>query len=303
VIQGYFLYQKHNDPGTDIGAAGIDSLCKDFRGSESRWLLFQCAHGLGHGLELIYAHDLPRSLAGCDLVADAWERTACYGGAFMENVVSVTNPHQTAEGIAGGMEMEGMEGDMSGMDMSEMGHSDTSAQFKKYDAADPHYPCSALPALYGSQCYLIQTSLVLFENHGDFAAAAKVCESAPMPFRPDCFVSLGRDANSYAGSDIAVAARSCLAAAETYRPWCHTGVAKNLMDIKSNPSDGFRYCASLGDRASKITCYSAVGEELAVLAPDRAKRKAMCAAVSAPFDSACLYGAGVVTQRPAGLVR
>lgn len=79
VIQGYFLDQHRRSPGTVAGAAEINALCRDFRGGEKRWLLFQCAHGLG--------------------------------GAFMENIVSVTNPHQMAESIAesGGMEIEGME--------------------------------------------------------------------------------------------------------------------------------------------------------------------------------------------------
>lgn len=296
VIQGYFLEQHKKSPGAEVGAETINALCKDFRGDSQRWLLFQCAHGLGHGLELSYAHDLPKSLRGCDLVTDAWERSACYGGAFMENLVSVTNPHQTAEGMTGGM--EGME-DMEGMDMSTMDHGATS--FKKYDPANPLYPCSSLDDKYGSQCYLIQTSLMLFENHGDFAAAAKTCGTAPQKFRVECFMSLGRDANSYAGATPGVAARSCGAAPEAMRPWCHVGVAKNLVDITSHPSDGFSYCSALTDNVSKVTCYFAVGEEVQTLSADRATRREMCEAAPSPFDGACLYGAGVATKRPAGL--
>jgi len=151
VIQGYFLDLHHKSPGKAIGAQEINSLCRDFRSREQTWLLFQCAHGLGHGLELIYAHDLPRSLTGCDLVSDSWERIACYGGAFMENIVSVTNPHQTAEAIAGGMEMEGMSDDMAGMEMGDSGHPDSAHRFRQLDPANPLYPCSALPTRYGSQ--------------------------------------------------------------------------------------------------------------------------------------------------------
>jgi hypothetical protein len=301
VIQAYFLDQHRKSPGTPVGPAEINSLCKDFRAGDGRWLLFQCAHGLGHGLELIYGHDLPRALAGCDLVSDLWERPACYGGAFMENIVAVTNPHQTAEGIAGGMGEMDMEGDMSGMDMSGMDHSDSASHYKKFDPANPLYPCSSLSERYGSQCYLIQTSLILFENHGDFAAASRDCESAPSNFRVECFVSLGRDANSYGGGDPAQAMRSCANAPEAYRPWCHVGVVKNRVDITSHPSDGFSYCAALGENSAKVTCYSAVGEEIRLLTSDLAKRKWMCSAAPPPFDGACLYGAGVIADRPAGL--
>jgi hypothetical protein len=293
VIQAYFLDKHRKSPGTAVGAAEINSLCKDFRAGDGRWLLFQCAHGLGHGLELIYAHDLPRALAGCDLVTDAWERPACYGGAFMENIVAVTNPHLTAEGIAGGMEEMDMKGDMSGMDMS----------YKKFDPSDPLYPCSSLAARYGSQCYLIQTSLILFENHGDFAAASRSCESAPKSFRIECFVSLGRDANSYGGGDPEQAMRSCANAPEEYRPWCHVGVVKNRVDITSHPSDGFSYCSALAENVSRVTCYSAVGDEIRLLTSDLAKRQKMCSAAPPPFDGACLYGAGVIADRPSGLVK
>ena len=301
VIQGYFLDFRRRSPGKAVGAEEVNALCRDFRGDDSRWLLFQCAHGLGHGLELIYSHDLPRALAGCDLVSSSSERPACYGGAFMENIVSVTNPHQTAEGIAAGMGVDGMNHEMGGMDMPGMDHSDSAHGFRKFDPADPHYPCSVLPRRYGSQCYLIQTSLMLFENHGDFAAAAATCETAPAQFRPECFVSLGRDANSYAGGDAARAAGNCAAAPEAFRPLCHTGVAKNLVDITADPSGAFAYCSSLAESVSKVTCYSAVGEEIRSLSPDSAKLKEFCSAATPPFDAACRYGAGVTSERPATL--
>jgi len=305
VIQAYFLDHQHKSPGTPVGSAEINSLCHDFRAGDGRWLLFQCAHGLGHGLELIYGHELPLALAGCDLVTDPWERPACYGGALMENIVSVTNPHQMAESIAesGGMQMEGMEGEMSGMEMSEMDHSDGASRFKKFDPANPQYPCSALAGRYGSQCYLIQTSLMLFENHGDFSAASRSCEAAPEKFRIECFTSLGRDANSYAGDNPARAAASCAVTPEAFRPWCHVGVARNLVDVTSHPSDGFAYCSALTENISKVTCYSAIGEEIRLLASGSEKRRQMCGAAPPPFDGACLYGAGVIGNRPAGLVR
>ncbi len=301
VIQGYFLEQHKKSPHSAVSAETINSLCKDFRDGSRRWLLFQCAHGLGHGLELTYAHVLPKSLTACDLVTDGWERTSCYGGAFMENIVSVTNPHQTAEGMTG-MKMEGME-DMEGMDMSDMDHGDSAMSFKKYDSANPLYPCSALAEKYGSQCYLIQTSLILFENHGDFAAAAKTCGMAPENFRTECFMSLGRDANSYAGGKPGAAARSCDAAPEMMRPWCHVGVAKNVVDITANPSHGFKYCSALTENVSKVTCYFAIGEEINALSADPAKRSALCKEAPSPFDGACYYGARLTTERPAGLVR
>jgi len=299
VIQAYFVDRQRKSPGGEIGATEINGLCKDFRGREESWLLFQCAHGLGHGLELIYAHDLPRALKVCDLVAAAWERSGCLGGAFMENVVSATNPDQTAEQMTAGR--NGAD-DMAGMDMGAVNHSaGATATFKAFDPADQQYPCSALSERYGTDCYGMQTSLILFENHGDFAAASSACEAAPPTFRVTCFVSLGRDANSYAGNDPRAAAMNCMKAGERFRPWCHVGVAKNLVDLSSHPADGFSYCAALTDNPSRVTCYSAMGEEITLLAADPVRRREMCAAAPPPFDMACLFGAGVIATRPEGL--
>jgi hypothetical protein len=199
--------------------------------------------------------------------------------------------------------MDGMADDMAGMDMGDAGHPDSAHAFRQFDPANPLYPCSALPTRYGSQCYLIQTSLILFENGGDFSAAAKTCGTAPGDFRIACFVSLGRDANSYAGGNSARAAASCASAPPEYQPWCHTGVARNLVDISSNARDGFAYCSTLSDNVSKVSCYSSVGEEIQSITVDEGKRRQLCSAAPAPFDRACLYGAGVIHEAPAGLAK
>jgi hypothetical protein len=92
VIQAYFAdMQAH---GAGVTEKTVEEACRDL--AADRWLLFQCAHGVGHGLTALYDHDLPRALAGCDLLPGDYQREACYGGAFMENVVSVASPHHHA---------------------------------------------------------------------------------------------------------------------------------------------------------------------------------------------------------------
>jgi len=94
IVQAYFA-----DPAVASSPAGIDgsrlnALCAEHRGPDGdQWLLFQCLHGMGHGLVALHGNHLPRALQGCDLLPDLWEREGCYGGAFMENVVSATMPH------------------------------------------------------------------------------------------------------------------------------------------------------------------------------------------------------------------
>ena len=115
--------------------------------------------------------------------------------------------------------------------------------------------------------------------------------------------STARGADQYVacGAGDTVAARSCEAAAEAMRPWCHVGVVRNVVDVTANPSDGFRYCVALTENVSKVTCYYAVGEEIAVLTADTAERARMCREAPSPFDGACSYGAQLTSAEPAGL--
>src|SRR5215813_10903651 len=56
-----------------------------------RRVYFQCLHGLGHALMFFTENDLETSLKGCDALIDTWSQESCYGGVFMENLVSSLN--------------------------------------------------------------------------------------------------------------------------------------------------------------------------------------------------------------------
>src|SRR5437879_4699381 len=120
VIQAYFESREQ------VTQPEVEALCQPFRSaSASRWVLFQCVHGMGHGLTMFRGHDLPQALTDCDLLSDGWDRESCYGGAFMENVINVTSPHHPATELA-----------------AHGHHHMAMSSFKAIDPADPLYPCS-----------------------------------------------------------------------------------------------------------------------------------------------------------------
>jgi hypothetical protein len=282
-----------------ISTSGVNALCAPFRQSESdRWIRFQCVHGMGHGLTMFYSHDLPKGLAGCDLLTDWWDRHSCYSGAFMENIVNVTMPHHPASALASHVHsMEGMEDhDMEGMD-----HGATA--FKPVDPADPQYPCSKMAERYLSACYEMQTSVMLYNNKGSIAGAAKDCDGAPTAMRTTCFASLGRDVSSYSGQNHAEAVRMCGLAPEKYRPWCYYGLVKNFIDLNARAGDGLSLCRDVPTEAGKAVCYNAVGEQILVLASDSATRRSMCSAAEAGYLDACLYGARIPVKAPEILLK
>ncbi len=298
VIQAWFGKQE------SVGQKEANELCEPFRGNEGqRWIRFQCVHGMGHGLTMLYKHDLKKGVEGCDLLSDDWDRHACYGGAFMENIVNVTNPHHPASALA--HEHAGAADtadEHAGHDMAAMGND--AKPFKAVDPSDQLYPCSILGEKYQSACYGMQTSVMLYNNGGDMADAARACDKAPKAMRATCYSSLGRDISSYARQVHAEAIRMCsLGRGSPYQPWCFQGVVKNLIDLNARPSDGVAFCKSVPGDGNKQICYAGVGEQILVLTPDLEQRRRQCADSEPAHVEACHYGARVTTQIPPALAK
>ena len=239
---------------------------------------------------MIYGHDLPKALTGCDLLSDDWDRLSCYGGAFMENIVNVTNPHHPAHGL-------GEHADHSAMDMPGMSHG-AESHFKPIDPKDPLYPCSIMAARYLASCYQMQTSVMLYLNHGDIGAAAKTCDTAPGVMKFVCYQSLGRDVSSYSLQDHATAIQMCSLGTRKYQPWCYVGLVKNFIDLNARPEDGIALCRDVKAQDNKMKCYEAVGEQIANLHPDSESRTKVCATSEPDYLEACLFGARVSQDMP-----
>lgn len=295
VIQAYFADPAGATADGEITRESAQALCADQREStDGNWLLFQCVHGMGHGLTTLNDYNLTKALEGCDLLAAVWEQDACYGGVFMENIVQATAPHHAL----GRPDVATDEMAMAGHDHGEMemgGSGSAGEIITGLDADDPHYPCSALPARYLGACYEMQTSAMLFANGGDMAAAAAECENAPSQVRHKCYQSLGRDISSYTAQNHADALRLCALAPTNYEPWCHVGFAKNLVDLTAEPSSALSYCAKVAPGRNKEACFRATGEEIAVLTSDADQRADLCASAQPDYREFCRSGAGLAS--------
>jgi hypothetical protein len=276
VIQAYF------ESRDQVTQAEVEALCQPFKQpGASRWVLFQCVHGMGHGLTMFYGHDLPRALGDCDLLSDGWDRESCYGGAFMESVINATAPHHPATMLA-----------------MHSHHHVAGTTFKALDPADPLYPCSIMAERYLHACYQMQTSVMLNLNHGDIPGAAKSCERAPLEVRPVCFQSLGRDITSYTSRDPQQTSDRCHEAAEPYRPACYFGAVKALVDWTATTDAAFSFCHIVANEAGGPTCYHALGEEIATLLASLPDREAQCVRAQQPEAiNACRQGAGIPSPR------
>lgn len=300
VVQAYFIAM--GEPNEEM----VAGLCKPYEADPAdRWRLFQCLHGLGHGLTMYYGHHLLMALEGCDLLTTGWNRNSCYGGAFMENVVNATAPHHpAAELVSAGAAAEGGAGEgaeasdhgAGAHDHGAMAMAEGVEPFEPLRADDPHYPCSILDERYLTSCYQMQTSAMLWHNNGDIADAAASCLEAPDGWRDECFVSLGRDISGRTLLDEDDARRECLKSPEDHRQWCYTGVVKNFVDVTATTEAGFSFCRTIEDRA-KPRCHEAMGEALYSLYADEAARREACeASETEELALACRRGALVQTE-------
>jgi hypothetical protein len=294
VIQAYF--EDVRSPG----AAEVNALCRPYSEEGNRWLLFQCVHGLGHGLTMFYGHDLPRALRGCDLLVSDWDRQSCYGGAFMENIVNATMSHHPAAALAASGEPAGG-GEHSGHGGGHAAAGAGGARFKALDPEDPLHPCSVVEEKYWVACYQMQTSAILHLNGGDIAGAAKICDGAPRSARTWCYQSLGRDISSYTLQDPAESIRLCSLGTPRYQPWCYVGLVKNFVDLTAKTEGGFAFCRGVPGAANRMKCYEALGEEIGVLESGAEGRTALCEQSEPEYRGACRYGARLTPERPAGL--
>ena len=143
----------------DMGArrfvAAPDALCADL-GGHARHSIYHrnCAHGIGHGFMLVLGGELPAALERCDTLGDSWEQRSCYGGAFMQNVMSLERSKYLRRG-------------------------------------DPLYPCSDLADRHRAMCYKKQTGYALYARNGDVGAVFALCARVERAFRGACDEGLG----------------------------------------------------------------------------------------------------------------
>ncbi len=136
-----------------------DRLCADL-GGRARHSIYHrnCAHGLGHGFMAVRNYELRDSLGTCDSLRDPWERRSCYGGVFMENVMT-------------------------------LGRNRGPSRYLRPE--EPLYPCRALERKYREMCFQKQTGYALFISDDDFGAVFVLCSKIERAFRAACHQGLG----------------------------------------------------------------------------------------------------------------
>jgi hypothetical protein len=237
-------------------------LCDDEDIRTTKYLAYQCVHGLGHGLMIYTGYNLPVSLDVCDALATPWDQNSCSGGVFMENISSTYG---------------------------------VKSRWLKDD--DLVYPCNAVAKRHKYYCYMMLTSRVLEANGYDWKPTADLCTTVERDWIEICFQSLGRDASGATRQEAGKILKLCRLGGE-WMGECVYGAAR---DITANDS-GTRRSIQLCSRAPieiRARCFDGIGTILADLSVSDSQTRKACAAVTKRYFRACIRGAGLPLDAPA----
>jgi hypothetical protein len=238
-------------------------LCSDLQEGSTTFLLYQCVHGLGHGLMIRSGYDLPFSLSICDRLTTEWDQTSCTGGVFMENISS-------SYGV----------------------------QSKWLRDGDGTYPCPVMKERHKLYCYLMVTSRINELNGFDWSKTAATCARVEGDWVSTCFESYGRDASGSTRQDPVQVEKLCRLAVQ-HAVSCVYGAARDMTSNYANGERASELCRRV-ERPLRTQCYYGIGTILGNLATTAAERRRACRDVTpAPYLASCLSGTG---ERVSGVV-
>lgn len=222
VMEG-ILYETTPEDLPDV----INGICESIPGKESySFDYYNCVHGMGHGVMYITQNELFDALALCDNLEGEWEKESCYGGVFMENVITDFENH-----------------------------------FTKYlKPREPLYPCTAVPEKNKHACYLMQTSYVLKQNGYDFADAFEQCSTIEEQHQHTCYQSIGRDASGSTVSDVQRTKAYCMLGKDSHQQTnCALGAVKDFISYFHSDTQAKQFCYDLPTGISDM-CLSAAAD-------------------------------------------
>jgi cytochrome c553 len=232
-------------------------LCTSPAVTKESFLLYQCVHGLGHGLMIYSGLDLPWSLRACHKLQNDFDRVSCTGGVFMQNL-------------------------MPGMGTS-----------RYLKANDPIYPCNIVAERDKVYCYLMVTSRILSLDGFNWRKTAAACRKSEHAWIATCFQSYGRDASGFTQYQPERTIRLCTLAGKDAGE-CLYGAARDYANNYAGGAEAARLC-NLAPVHHRAYCYQGIGTILGALHSVGPDRRAACAEVAPRrYRRACLKGAAVL---------
>ncbi|MDO8466849.1 MAG: hypothetical protein Q7S83_01780 [bacterium] len=260
---GYYhgaMEELLKEKGTANLSKTINDVCDTFNTSFGR---FECLHGVGHGVLAYDNYDLPKAIKTCRLLKDDYSVSSCYGGMFMENII-------TGQGSGGSKDHD-----------------------TEWVSKDPQFPCNAIDQDHEVQyqCYQMQTSWMLTLFSYDFNKVSEEC----LKSRPDmvevCFKSYGRDAAGHTLRNPQKIKELCgkIPDIQNYYYICVVGAVNVVVDFWGDllTTQATELCQILPE-TGKRSCYTTLASRLLDVFNTPERRKLICDGFEADYKNLCL---------------
>jgi mono/diheme cytochrome c family protein len=242
----------------EVGSAAATA-CKEPEIEANAFNYYQCNHGLGHGLMLYTALDLPKALDYCHQLQTESDSIMCSGGVFMEN-------QSSSFGL----------------------------RSKWLSTKNLLFPCNSKHVGRSDKlyCYLLVTSHILPNVSGDWKKTADWCRRGEQGWIDICFQSYGRDVAGNAGRD-PQGMKSLCAQAGSGEKDCIFGAIRDVMNNNPQDPNGAEFCKVI-KAAYRDQCFFGMGSILGTQQSDPDGKRAACEQWAKDEDlTHCLEGAGV----------
>jgi hypothetical protein len=229
---------------------------------------FTCYHGVGHGIMMAEAYNVPASLKACNTMPTAKAQDGCWQGVFMENVNA-------------GMQGRALEG-----------------VFKR---TDPLSPCDKLAVRYKHECFINHAGWLMVVAHDNTSKASRYCLKAAGEPRSACLQSIGLMVTNPVWqtalapelahhSQAQIAAALCARFPTLGRRDCVIGAVDNLANFDQLGVTRERaFCAAVSSELKDL-CYRQIGFDLRNRTADPQVIRRSCGGLGSKRDL-CLAGA------------
>jgi plastocyanin len=270
-VHGFFEYALGRAASAGDAAVAICDSAKD----PTLTTRFSCYHGVGHGVMMAKAYDLPAALRTCDGLGEPTAADGCWQGVFMENV----NAAMKGEARPG-----------------------------VFSKTRPLAPCTAVAERHRHECYINHAGWLMQVTGDDVRAATRICAGAPGPAVSVCAQSIGLMvtnpvwqatlAPELAGRPMEqIAWRLCLQFPSGLRSDCVIAAVDNIaaFDDLDVAASG-RFC-TLVATPLESRCYRQIGVNLSRRTNDRGVVEQRCATLAAR-KADCLAGSKEIAPAP-----
>jgi hypothetical protein len=271
VVEGYL-----NARGR-IDVRALNAMCRSAGDVSHPGPIYECMHGLGHGILGAVGLDANLALRYCDQLDGKRYEVSCHEGVFMEAISSALNNHDHMHGAS---LTKGAQASMHGH-AREAGH-------LTLDPVDPYSPCRTVDSSYAQSCWLFQGFVLLRRLGFDAKAALDACALAPDGWAGRCTEGVGHQlAGLFQRSDQWIL-QQCKRSRPELQASCVGGALYALVSLDWSGARAVGFCSAAGSPHA-TACFAALGPLLYAVAP-QGQLATACTEAAPELQKVCLRG-------------